>query len=308
MSQSVSGATASAVAPTPEPGRRTRGGRVPWGVALALLPFAAFITFFLIWPTGAVFWRSLFPGGHFGFSSLTRAVTGPYRSAFIETIKVSLTSAFLGGVIGTMLAVSVRDYAARRPRTLALINSWSAVASQLGGVPLAFAFIALIGTQGLLTKVLREGFDINILDTSFTISGFWGLVAVYLYFQIPLMFLVMAPAISGLKSSWQEAAALMGANSFTYWRRVGLPVLTPAFLGGIVLLFVNSFAAYATAYVLDPGANLVPLKVRFVLQGNVISGEQDLGYALVAWTIIVLLVCLVLVNLLQRRTAKWTQS
>ncbi|MEI2811792.1 MAG: ABC transporter permease subunit [Nocardioides sp.] len=308
MSQLESGATASAVAPDPEPAKRKRGGGFSWGVALALLPFAAFIAFFLIWPTGAVFWRSLFPGGEFGFSSLTRAVTGPYRSAFIASIKLSLTSALLGGALGTLLALSVRDYAARRPRTLALINSWSAVASQLGGVPLAFAFIALIGTQGLLTKVLREGFDINILDTSFTISGFWGLVAVYLYFQIPLMFLVMLPAISGLRRSWHEAAALMGASSLTYWRRVGLPVLTPAFLGGVVLLFVNSFAAYATAYVLDPGANLVPLKVRFVLQGNVISGEQDLGYALVAWTIIVLLVCLVVVNVLQRRTAKWTQS
>jgi putative spermidine/putrescine transport system permease protein len=272
-----------------------------------LLPFALFIAIFLAWPTLTVFWQALTPKGSFSLDSLLRAVSGPYRSSFVNSVELSGVSAILGGIIGTLLALVVRDFAARRPKTLALLNSWSSVASQLGGVPLAFAFIALIGNQGILTKLLLAvGFDIK--GTGFSLSGFWGLVFVYLYFQIPLMFLVMFPAIGGLRRSWEEAAQLMGASSWTYWRRVGGPVLLPAFLGGVVLLFVNAFAAYATAYVLDSGGQLVPLQVRFVLQGNVISGEQDLGYALVAWTILLLLLCLVAVTVLQRRTVKWTQS
>lgn len=266
-----------------------------------------FVGVFLLWPTLAVFWKSLTPGGHLSLSSLGRAISGPYQSSFVNSINLSLVSAVVGGIIGTVLALVVRDWAASRPRTLALMNSWSSVASQLGGVPLAFAFIALIGNQGILTKILAAGgFDIR--GSGFSLSGFWGLVFVYLYFQIPLMFLVMFPAIGGLRASWKEAASLMGASATTYWRKVGGPILLPAFLGGVVLLFVNAFSAYATAYVLNSGGQLVPLQVRFVLQGNVITGEQDLGYSLVAWTIVLLLVCLVAVTVLQRRTTRWTQS
>lgn len=272
-----------------------------------LLPFALFIAIFLAWPTLTVFWQALTPKGSFSVDSLLRAVSGPYRSSFVNSVELSGVSAILGGIIGTMLALVVRDFASRRPKTLALLNSWSSVASQLGGVPLAFAFIALIGNQGILTKLLLGvGFDIK--GTGFSLSGFWGLVFVYLYFQIPLMFLVMFPAIGGLRASWKEAASLMGASATTYWRKVGGPILLPAFLGGVVLLFVNAFSAYATAYVLNSGGQLVPLQVRFVLQGNVITGEQDLGYSLVAWTIVLLLVCLVAVTVLQRRTTRWTQS
>jgi putative spermidine/putrescine transport system permease protein len=312
LSLTSEGSGAASAAPTPPAARRAArriGGGRPLGgaVAAVLVPFALFVTVFLAWPTITVFWKALTPGGSFSLSSLGRALSGPYQSSFTNSVMLSLVSALIGGLVGTILALVVRDYAARRPRTLALINSWSSVASQLGGVPLAFAFIALIGNQGILTRVLSElGFDIR--GTGFSLSGFWGLVFVYLYFQIPLMFLVMMPAIGGLRRSWEEAAQLMGASASYYWRKIGGPVLMPAFLGGVVLLFVNAFAAYATAYVLNSGGQLVPLQVRFVLQGNVISGEQDLGYALVAWTVILLLLCLVAVTVLQRRTQRWTTS
>jgi len=131
---------------------------------------------------------------------------------------------------------------------------------------------------------------------------------VYLYFQIPLMFLVMSPAVEGIRRTWEEAAASIGASSWQFWRHVGLPVLVPSMLAGFVLLFVNAFSAYATAYALSSGAGqLVPLQIRFVLQGNVITGEEDLGYALVAWTVVLLVVALVTISLLQRRVSRWTQ-
>ena len=114
---------------------------------------------------------------------------------------------------------------------------------------------------------------------------------VYLYFQIPLMLLVMLPAVDGLKPEWREAAANLGGTAATYWRRVGIPVLAPAALGGMLLLFANAFAAYATAFALTTGAsNLVPLQIRFYLQGNAITGKQGLGYALAAWMILIMLV------------------
>lgn len=270
------------------------------------VPFLAFVGLFLFLPVIGLAVKALTPGGSFGFTSMQRAVEGSYRTAFINSFALGVTSAVIGGVLGLLLALSLHSL--KRPRWLrSTVDSWSAVAAQLGGIPLAFAFIAAIGSQGLITKLLGLA-GVDITSSGFSLSEFWGLVVVYLYFQIPLMFLVMMPAVSGLKKTWGEAAAIMGASSGRYWRSVALPLLVPSFLGGLLLLFVNSFAAYATAYVLNPGAAIIPLQIRFLLQGNVITGEQDLAYAIVLWTITLLLASLILIALLQRRTAKWASA
>jgi len=273
---------------------------------LVVAPFVAFVAVFLVYPTVIVLFKAVTPGGRLGFDALQRALSGTYRAGFINSIALAGTSAVIGGTIGILLALTVRTL--QRPRWLRpTLDSWSAVASQLGGVPLAFAFIATIGAQGVLTRLLK-GIGIDASDYGISPTGFWGLVFVYLYFQIPLMFLVMLPAVNGLRSTWREAASVLGASSLRYWRSVGVPILAPAALGGALLLFVNAFTAYATAYVLNPSGALVPLQIRFVLQGNVISGEQDLGNAIVAWVIVLLLASLVAMTLLQRRTLMWTKS
>lgn len=275
------------------------------GIYVAV-PFLLFIGLFLLFPTSAIIVSALTPSDSFSLDGLARAFSGSYRQGFINSTILAVTTALIGGTIGMLLAVVMRGL--QRPRWLhSTLDSWSAVASQLGGVPLAFAFIAAIGTQGLLTKLFAQ-VGVNINDLGVSPTGFWGLVIVYLYFQIPLMFLVSLPAINGLRRTWREAAAIMGASGTRYWLRVGIPILMPAALGGMLLLFVNSFAAYATAYVLNPGGALVPLQIRFLLQGNVISGEEDLGYAIVTWVIGILLASLFLLTWLQRRTLRWTQS
>lgn len=274
-----------------------------WGV---ILPFALFLLLFLVYPMTVVLLKAVTPGGSLGVGALQRALQGTYLTGFVNSIELSAASAAIGGAIGIALALVVHGLT--RPAWLRpTLDSWSAVASQLGGVPLAFAFIATIGAQGILTKGLMSlGIDIGSYGISPT--GFWGLVVVYLYFQIPLMFLVMMPAVSGLRRSWREAAAILGASGTRYWLSVGIPVLTPAALGGMLLLFVNAFTAYATAYVLNASGALVPLQIRFLLQGNVITGEEDLGYAIVAWVILLLLSSLLVMTVLQRRTLKWTRS
>ena len=278
----------------------------PGSIAM-LAPFVLYLAVFLGWPTAQVIHRAFTPDGTPGLSAMARAVSGPYRTSFLLSLKLSLISALGGGVIGLLTALALRGV--DRPAWFrSAVDGWAAVASQLGGIPLAFAFVAAVGSQGLVTRILT-GLGWDIRAAGFDISDFWGWVVVYLYFQIPLMFLVMSPAVDGIRATWEEAAASIGASRLQFWRHVGLPVLTPSFLAGLVLLFVNAFSAYATAYALSSGAGqLVPLQIRFVLQGNVISGEQDLGFALVAWTILLLVASLVSISALQRRTSRWTRS
>jgi putative spermidine/putrescine transport system permease protein len=273
---------------------------------LAGLPFLAFIGLFLVYPTAVVVYRSATPDGSPGTAALERAISTTYRSSFINSVQLSLASAVIGALIGLLLALAI--YSLERPRWLRpALEAWSAVASQLGGVPLAFAFVAAIGTQGIVTKLLTEA-GFNPVDHGLGVTGFWGLVTVYLYFQIPLMFLVAMPAVAGLRQTWREAARILGAGSLRYWRSIGMPILLPSFVGGVLLLFVNAFSAYATAYVLSPSTQIVPLQIRFLLQGNVITGEEDLAYALVTWTIILLLATVVIMSLFNRRAALWSRA
>ena len=277
--------------------------RLPGWVGLA--PFLTVAFLFLIWPAYAVVLQA-FQGADGGFTldNVATATQSQYRSAFLTSGLLSLVTALLGGVLGTLLTYAVSTL--ERPRFLkSAMSTFSGVASQFGGVPLAFAFVASIGSAGLLTSLLAK-IGIDLYGTGFSLLSFSGLVIVYLYFQIPLMLIIMTPAVEGLRRSWREAADGLGASTFQYWARVGIPLLTPAFIGGVVLLFANAFAAYATAQVLTSGSvNLVPIQIGFFVQGNVFAGQSQVGYALALGMIVVVSIALAINIVLQRRVARW---
>ena len=92
-----------------------------------------------------------------------------------------------------------------------------------------------------------------------------------MYFQFPLMVLIIAPAIDGLRKDWREASENMGASAFQYWRYVALPILLPSLLGTVILLFGNAFGAQATAYELSGGAiNIVTILITRQIRGDVL--------------------------------------
>jgi putative spermidine/putrescine transport system permease protein len=296
-------AVESAAGGHPKPGAAHRRN-LAW---LGLLPFFAYLAIFLVWPTMTVFTQALQGKSGATTSALTEAITGQYQEAFIASLRLSFVTALLGALIGVLLAYAAATL--RRPKWLRSgVTAFSGVAANFGGIPLAFAFIAALGTQGLMTKIFKSS-GLDLQAHGFTVRSFWGLVIVYLYFQIPLMVLVTFPAIDGLKPAWREAAANLGARSSTYWRRVGVPVLAPAILGGFLLLFANAFSAYATAYALTGGSsNLVTIQIRFFLQGNTITGKGQLGYALAAWMIIIMAVSMTGYLLLRRKAERWRRA
>jgi putative spermidine/putrescine transport system permease protein len=181
------------------------------------------------------------------------------------------------------------------------------VAANFGGIPLAFAFIATLGTIGIVTQFMKNQLGIDLYGNDFTLFSKTGVEVTYLYFQIPLMILVIAPAIDGLKREWREAASNLGASSWQYWRYVGVPVLMPSILGAMILLFGNSFAAYATAYGLTSGAvNLVPILIGAYYTGNVLDNPH-LAQALALGMFVVLAVMMLIYIPLQRRAARWAR-
>ena len=136
----------------------------------------------------------------------------------------------------------------------------------------------------------------------------FGVALVYTYFQLPLMVLVITPALEGLRPAWREAASGLGARSWGYWRHVGGPVLFPSFLGGVLLLFATSLSAYATAEVLTSGSiPLTSIQIGSFLNGNVIAGQQNVGKALGLGLMVVIAVVMVLYGMVQRRASRWSR-
>jgi putative spermidine/putrescine transport system permease protein len=244
--------------------------------------------------------------GAWTFENIRLLFHHPYVDAYKTSIEVSGITALVGGFGGLVMAyAAIREGTPRWIRSI--LTTFSGVAANFGGIPLAFAFIATLGTIGIVTQFLQNQLGISIYQHNFTLFSKLGVEIVYLYFQFPLMILVIAPAIDGLRREWREAASNLGASSWQFWRYVGLPVLMPSILGAIILLFGNAFAAYATAYSLTSGAvNLVPIVIGAYYSGNVLDNPH-LAQALAFGMFVVLAVMMVVYVPLQRRAARWAR-
>ncbi|MGB5112460.1 MAG: ABC transporter permease subunit [Mycobacterium sp.] len=272
--------------------------------ALPLLPFLAVVLVFLVIPTGTVIVNAFVVDGRFSLELIGALFTEAPLVALGRSVALSASSALLGGLLGAVLAWLILS----SPPTSLLrraVLSLASVLAQFGGVALAFAFLATIGLNGVLTLWLQQLFGVNVAVGGWLYS-LGGLVLVYTYFQIPLMVIVFLPALEGLRTQWREAAVSLGASDWQYWREVALPLLTPPFLGSLLLLFANAFAAYATAAALvSQGSPIVPLLIRSALTSEVVLGRSGLAYALALEMIVVVAVVMLAYNLLVRRTARW---
>jgi len=277
----MSQAELAAVAPIPR-----RGRRMSWAW-LGIVPFFLFALLFLILPTlDLVIGAFQTPDGSFTLDNIARLNQPTIVSAYWISIQVSLASAILGALAGFFIAYAV--VLGKLPKPLRpFVTTFSGVASQFAGIPLAFAFLATLGPTGLVTAWLDQIAGINLRSLGFNILSFWGLTITYLYFQIPLMVLILMPALDGLRKEWREAASILGASPWQYWRYVAFPVLWPSLLGATILLFANAFGAVATAYALTGSSlNIVPILLYAQIRGDVLH-DPHLGYALALGMIVI---------------------
>jgi putative spermidine/putrescine transport system permease protein len=254
---------------------------------IGVVPFFLFALLFLILPTGYLLVGSFQDAaGRFTLANVGNLFTPSILHAYRISIEVSLASSITGAIAGFFLAYAV--VLGRLPPWIRpTLMTFSGVASNFAGIPLAFAFLATLGRTGLVTTLLIKYVGFNIYSTGFNLLSFWGLTLTYLYFQIPLMVLILTPALDGLKREWREAAEILGASNLDYWRRVALPVLWPSILGTTLLLFANSFGAVATAYGLTGSSlNIVTILLYAQIRGDVLH-DQNLGYALALGMIVI---------------------
>ncbi len=274
---------------------------------LGVVPFLLFAFLFMLLPTlNIVVGAFQNQAGEFTLDNLRNLFEPAILASYWISIRISVASALLGCVIGFFIAAAV---------VLGGLPGWirsplmtfSGVASNFAGVPLAFAFLATLGRLGLVTVLLRDGFGINIYTLGFNLLSFWGLTLTYLFFQIPLMILIITPALDSLKREWKEAASILGASGFQYWRLVALPILWPSLLGTFALLFANAFGAVATAYALTGSSlSIVPILLFAQIRGDVLQ-DPHLGYALAFGMIMITGIANLIYIWMRSRSERWVK-
>lgn len=228
-----------------------------------------------------------------------------YVNSFLNSIKISGLSAIIGVVLGTLIGYAIYRLPSERVKN-ALI-SLSDVTTNFAGAPLAFAFIIILGMNGVITQFILKYFQYELYP-KFSIYSFSGLLLAYVYFQIPLMVLIIIPAFTGLRKEWQESARSLGANTFQYWRRIGLPILTPSLLAGLTLLFANAFGAYATAYTLvESQLSLVTVQIGYMIYGEV-RHDPGIGMAMAILSLIIMAISIGLYQIALLRARRWSKT
>ena len=268
------------------------------------MPFFAFAILFLILPTAHLVVGSFQDvDGHFTFDNIVHLFTPQIISSFWITIQVSAYSAIGGAIIGLLLAYA--GVMGGLPKWVRpVLMTFCGVAPNFAGIPLAFAFLATLGRTGLITALLFNTFGFKLYDHGFNITSFWGLVLAYLYFQIPLMVLILVPALDGLKREWREASDILGGGAWHFWRYVAIPILWPSLAGTTVLLFANAFGAVATAYgLLGSGINLVTIMLFAQIRGDVLH-DQNLGYAISLGMVVITVLSNLIYIVLRARTKR----
>ncbi|EXL09608.1 hypothetical protein BG36_21140 [Aquamicrobium defluvii] len=272
---------------------------------LGVMPFLLFALLFLVLPTMQIIVGSFRnAAGEFTLDNIVNLFQPSIMAAYWISIRISVASALLGCLVGFLMAWAM--VLGGLPGWLrSPLLTFSGVASNFAGIPLAFAFLATFGRLGLVTLILRDWFGINIYAMGFNILSFGGLTLTYLFFQIPLTILIMTPALDGMRREWREAASILGASPFQYWRMVALPILWPSLLGTFALLFANAFGAVATAYALTGSSlSIVPILLFAQIRGDVLQ-DPHLGYALAFGMIVITGIANFIYIWLRARSERW---
>ncbi len=276
-----------------------------WKNWIGVVPFLLFTFLFIVLPSFSLFVGAFQDSqGNFTFKNLLDLFSAEIIGAYWISIRISLATAVGGGILGFLMAYGIT--VGGLPRWVrSALTTFSGVAANFAGVPLAFAFIATLGRTGLVTVILNTVFGVSLYDKGFSLYSFIGLSLTYMYFQFPLMVLTITPALDGLKKEWREASENLGATSFQYWRMVAMPILLPSLMATIILLFGNAFGAYATALSLTGGfLNLVTIVIGSQIKGDVLH-NVGLGYALALGMVIIMVITMAMYYYLRRRSERW---
>lgn len=274
--------------------------RLPFQLAMGI--FALIALAVLIYPAANMLVMSFQPGGGGGFtlSNYKEIFTqSMYTTAIRNSLLISLFSSIVAIVFTTITTYAIVSHSKKLKETFMIIAN---ITSNFAGIPLAFAYIILLGSSGvMLIFARRMGID---WLSGYNLYSIWGLGIVFLYFQLPMGIILLMPIYDALDMRWRESAELLGASSFQYWKRIGLPVLMPSIVGVFAMMFANAMGAYASADALTgTSVNLLSIRIANTVTGDIFA-RPEIGAALSVLLAAILLINMVLGDKLAKRAEK----
>lgn len=260
---------------------------------LALIPFLVLCILFELIPIIYTIVRSFVPEGEdigFTFANYINIFTKPlYQKAIVNSLIISVLSSIIGLIIAFIGAKAVHETKGKLNNIfMSILN----MVSNFSGVPLAFAYIIMFGNVGVMTMI-GSNYGIEFL-ANFPLYSVWGLLLIYVYFQIPLSTLLLIPAFDAIRKEWKESNALLGGTNFTFWTKIGVPILMPSILSTFSVLFANALAAYASAYaLLMNNISLLPIRLSEQFVGDLVQRPEfgsAIAVVLIAFMIVAILI------------------
>jgi sulfate transport system permease protein len=279
--------TAPTLETTPRPTYRRRAGSGPTLTAGSALGLGIAITWFsllVLIPLTAV----VVAASERGWSGYVDTITSPQTMAAVRlTVGQSLLVTLVNIVMGTLIAwVLVRD---RFPGKAVL----DVVIDIPFALPTIVAGLVLLGLYGNSSPLG--------LDWAYTEKAVFLALA---FVTLPFVVRTVQPVLEELEHDVEEAAASLGANRRTIFRRIILPSLVPAITAGAALSFARAIAEYGSLVLLSGNKPFSTEVVSVRVLSFIENGSPASAAALASLMLVVALVVIVLLDVLQRRVSR----
>lgn len=251
--------------------------------ALTLILLACFLIF-VIYPIAILIIRSLYADGSLDLSYFGKFFSRKfYWSTLVNSFKVTIVSTVIATLIAVPMAYILRGIKIKGSGFLNILIVMSYLSPPFIG---AYAWIQLLGRNGLFTNIINSLFHIRFMG----LYGFGGIVLVFSLQSFPLIYMYVSGALKNLDNSLNEAAEMLGCNSVQRVTRIIFPLVMPSLLAGVLMVFMRVFSDFGTPMTIGEGYKTFPSMLYTQFMGEVSTNE---GFA-ASLCVIVIIIALML--------------
>src|SRR5512144_913842 len=236
-----------------------RSPRLALGVGLIW----AFLILFLVYPLGRIFYDAVTDeAGRWTLANFHDFFTDRfYLRSFWHSMILGVATVITSSVLGIAVAFLLVRFDFRGRNFFSYLTMIPIISPPLVGV-LGFTFI--LGRAGTVNVLLMDWFDM-LRPVNF-LYGIHGVVLVETLHLFPMITLNVVDALAKIDPSLEEAAESVGARGWTKLRTVTLPLTTPGYVAGALLVFIWTFSDFATPLILGVQDLLAPQAYLNIVQ------------------------------------------
>ncbi|MBR1781718.1 MAG: sulfate ABC transporter permease subunit CysW [Oscillospiraceae bacterium] len=255
---------------------RKNSGPLKWVLIILVVIFLAV---FLLLPLFYIVITAL----RDGIGGYIASITDPYAiKAALLTIRATIWAVVVNTIFGIAAAWCLTKFAFKGKK---VISTFIDLPVTVSPIIAGLIYVLTFGRQSFLYPIL-DGWGIQII---FAVPG---IVLATIFVTFPFISRELIPVLTAQGTDEEEAAALMGAGTFTIFRKVTLPHIKWALLYGIVLCTARAMGEFGAVSVLSGHlrgkTNTLPLYIELLYQGYDFTGAFAASSILVILAIIVL--------------------